>query len=204
MTRRGTEVAVMISSGTEGDMFLGHEGPWTEAEFRELPTDGPRFELLDGALLMSPRPVRLHQRVTANLRELLRSQARAHGGEALTESDVRLARDRIFVPDVVVFRDQDGHKGVSEAGQVLLAAEVVSPGSRPQDRVLKPNLYAEAGIAYYLRVEPGDDPGRVEVFLHALTGSCYALVEKAAEGQTCRLDLGLFAVEFDPAVLLEP
>ncbi|GAA1909626.1 hypothetical protein GCM10009837_37440 [Streptomyces durmitorensis] len=43
------------------------------------------------------------------------------------------------------------------AEKVVLAVEVVSPGSRKDDRFLKPGMYAEAGIAYYWRVERGDE-----------------------------------------------
>nr|WP_280726467.1 Uma2 family endonuclease [Kitasatospora sp. MAA4] len=34
---------------------------------------------------------------------------------------------------------------------------MVSPGSRSEDRYLKPGLYAEAGIPYYWRVERGEN-----------------------------------------------
>ena len=37
--------------------------------------------------------------------------------------------------------------------QVVLAVEVVSPGSETTDRVVKPLQYAQAGIAHYWRIE---------------------------------------------------
>ena len=36
---------------------------------------------------------------------------------------------------------------------LLLAAEIVSPGSETTDRVVKPDQYARAGIPFYWRVE---------------------------------------------------
>jgi len=36
---------------------------------------------------------------------------------------------------------------------ILLVAEVVSPGSETTDRVFKPEQYAQAGIEFYWRIE---------------------------------------------------
>ena len=47
--------------------------------------------------------------------------------------------------------------------EVLLAVEIVSPGSLAMDRILKPALYAEAGIPYFWRVET-DDGVRVATY----------------------------------------
>jgi hypothetical protein len=44
---------------------------WTVDDLDRLPDDGPRYELLDGILLVSPAPARLHQRAAFNLGVLL-------------------------------------------------------------------------------------------------------------------------------------
>lgn len=63
--------------------------------------------------------------------------------------------------------------------EITLTVEVVSPGSRTQDRLHKPAEYAEAGIGHYWRVEI-----RPELVVHT-----YRL------GETGRyLETGLFAV----------
>jgi hypothetical protein len=36
--------------------MLRHAGPWTEADYLQLPDDGLRIELIDGALLVNPPP----------------------------------------------------------------------------------------------------------------------------------------------------
>jgi Uma2 family endonuclease len=59
-------------------------------------------------------------------------------------------------PDIlVVHADADiGFDGTCyPAEAVLLAVEVVSPDSEERDRVRKPQLYAQAGIKHFWRVE---------------------------------------------------
>lgn len=51
-------------------------------------------------------------------------------------------------------------------GEVVLAVEVVSPGSTRMDRIRKPGLYASAGIRFFWRVET---KGGLIVHTHQLT-----------------------------------
>ncbi len=53
-----------------------------------------------------------------------------------------------------------------EAGDVLLVVEVVSPDSEERDRKRKPQLYAEAGIAHFWRIE--NQTGRPTVYVYGL------------------------------------
>jgi hypothetical protein len=41
--------------------------PFTVAELDRMPDDGRRYELLDGALVVSPRPTTIHQFVAGRL-----------------------------------------------------------------------------------------------------------------------------------------
>jgi len=68
---------------------------------------------------------------------------------------VRVGRDRILVPDIVVVTKPLSEVKVFDASDVLLALEIVSPGSVAADRAIKPPLYAQAGIPLYVRVEQG-------------------------------------------------
>jgi Uma2 family endonuclease len=47
--------------------------PFTVAELDRMPDDGHRYELLDGVLVVSPRPGNSHQEVAAELLGLLRA-----------------------------------------------------------------------------------------------------------------------------------
>lgn len=71
--------------------------------------------------------------------------------------------------------------------------EVLSPGTRRIDRVLKLAEYAEAGIAHYLLVEPGPPVTMTEF---RLTGARYEHVADHRGGVT--VDLGVpVAVDLD-------
>ncbi|MGH2719060.1 MAG: Uma2 family endonuclease [Actinomycetota bacterium] len=48
--------------------------------------------------------------------------------------------------------------GTLDPADVLLAVEIVSPGSRTRDRVTKPVVCAQWGIPSYWRVEPDESP----------------------------------------------
>jgi hypothetical protein len=47
--------------------------PFTVAELDRMPDDGRRYELLDGALVVSPRPTTVHQVVAGRLYSALSS-----------------------------------------------------------------------------------------------------------------------------------
>lgn len=130
--------------------------PWqgrllTLDEFVALPEDNSqRYELDEGILVVSPRPVPPHQRVGNRLTHLLDEQM-PPGWEAFTELEV-VVIDRdpatVRVPDVVVI-PPDWTRAQVPAAKVLIAVEVISPGSRRKDSLVKPLEYAEAGIPYY-------------------------------------------------------
>jgi Uma2 family endonuclease len=71
------------------------------------------------------------------------------------EQEVRLADDHRRNPDVLAIGasafDLDGYS--YPPSDVLLAVEVVSPGTQTADRKHKPAEYRDAGIAHYWRVE---------------------------------------------------
>lgn len=129
-----------------------HVGPWTEEAFLELPEDNRRIELLDGALLMSPSPTDRHQRLSLLL-AMMFERAHPPGTRVFQAVDVRVGLDRILVPDLIVVATPTKEVKVFAPSDVLLAAEIVSPGSVAADRAIKPPLYAQAGIPVYIRIE---------------------------------------------------
>ena len=131
-----------------------HAGPWTEAEFLALPVDR-RVELLDGALLVSPSARGRHQRLSSRLWAAL-DAAVPVGMEVLEAVNVRVGPDKILIPDLVVITVPGLDLAVYQATDVVLVVEIVSPGNAVVDRVVKPQLYAQAGIPYYLRIEQGE------------------------------------------------
>ena len=128
------------------------------AEWNDLPEDNARrYELAEGILQVSPRPVWNHQRAIARLVGQLDSRLPADL-VVLPEFELVLfdgSPATVRVPDVVVVRAEVGKTNPARvyAEDVLLVVEVISPGSRRLDRVLKLNEYAEAGIPGYWIVD---------------------------------------------------
>src|SRR5262249_17454242 len=129
-------------------------GPYTPVDLAAMPEDGQRYELVDGALLVSWSRTLLHQRAAGRLCSVLNA-AGASGLEAVGAVEVRCGPDTVLVPDVVVLVSSvvDEPDCVVTADHVALVAEVASPSSVRMDRVLRPRLYADAGIPAYLLVE---------------------------------------------------
>ena len=133
-----------------------------------------RFELSEGNLVVMPPHDRQHQRVAARLGGWLLTRG-FHDRAALSVG-VRTAGDDLNgrTPDVVVTRWVPPPETVwLAAADVLLAVEIVSPGSERTDRWLKPREYADAGIAHFWRVEPDGT-----VLRFRLTGGVYTEVGK--------------------------
>lgn len=133
-------------------------------------------ELQEGVLIVSPKPVPAHQRAGLRIAAALDAAA-TEEFDVYPEVDVVLdARTPATVraPDVVVVRA--GTSTRIFATDVVLAVEVLSPGTRRTDLVMKRHEYAEAGIAHYWIVDLDGD----EVRLEAL-----ALVDGTYESASC-------------------
>ena len=114
---------------------------------------GHRCEHINGALIVTPAPTVLHQRVSMNLAVLL-SAARTELLDVLAAPlDVELNEDTIVQPDLLVSR-----RGEFEETNLpmapMLAVEIASPGTQLVDLTLKKALYEEAGAESYWVVDP--------------------------------------------------
>jgi Uma2 family endonuclease len=143
-------------------------GGWTVDDLDSLPRGEVRYELTDGALTVSPSPSSLHQALAMHLGVAL--DALAPAGLAVTQAvEVRLARQTIRIPDLLVVRSLEPTRHWFHPDEVLLAVEIESPGSHVEDRITKPALYAQFGIPHFWRVQL--DPVRARV--HELAGESY-------------------------------
>jgi Uma2 family endonuclease len=173
---------------------------WTVADVDALPDrDGVRYELVDGVpTVMTPARGR-HQTASRRLANSL--ETTAPPDFAIFESvGVVLAPDQRPIPDVVVLRGTslDTELFNFPADLVVLAAEVVSPSTRSDDRFRKPALYAQAGIPCYLRVEL--DPPHVVAYRLGPDG-VYVEAGRAEPGRTLTLTEP-FPTAIDPAALV--
>jgi Uma2 family endonuclease len=127
---------------------------WTTDDLDALPEDGVRRELLDGVLHVSPSPSSVHQVLAARLLIALEENCPDHL-HVSQANDVVISPRRLFIPNVLVTTDKAARRpsGKFAAAEVALAVEIVSPSSQAMDRVMKPALYAKAGIPSYWLVE---------------------------------------------------
>jgi Uma2 family endonuclease len=115
----------------------------------------PRYELVDGELLVTPSPNRVHQRVVRELLRMLASYCERTGvGEALDSPfDVEVEDDTLTQPDVFVLPAAEAARSEMPALALLLAIEVVSPSSGRNDRGAKRTLYQRHVPEYWI-VDP--------------------------------------------------
>jgi len=90
-------------------------------------------------------------------------------------------------PDIVVVRDRVFAQRPARvpAAEVVLVVEIVSPGSRGTDHVMKLHEYAKAGIANYWIVDP-DVPPQDRFLAYGLDGEIYRPVA-ALDGERVRV-----------------
>lgn len=123
---------------------------WTAQMVRALPDDGKRYESVDGELLVTPAPVRRHQRMVGQLFRLLADYVEDTGlGEALcSPADIEAGERTLVQPDLFVVPLAAGRQADEwvEVRELLLAVEVLSPSTARADRHLKRRLYQREGV----------------------------------------------------------
>ena len=120
-------------------------------QFRELPIDGKRYELVREEVHVTPATTTRHQAVLQNLSVNLTSHViKNRLGEVWTAPlDVRLSVDTALQPDLI-FISNARARIIQEnwiEGAPDLAVEVLSPSTAAYDRSTKLPIYAEAGVA---------------------------------------------------------
>lgn len=127
------------------------------SDWETLPEDDLHdVECSEGILIVVPKPSPRHQYVASALSHVLTRQLQPEL-RAIADVDILLETEPLTVraPDVTVVADEAYAANPPRfvAAQVRLAVEVLSPGTRRQDRVTKMSEYAEAGITQYWIVD---------------------------------------------------
>jgi Uma2 family endonuclease len=137
----------------------------------ERPGYAPRYELIDGELLVTPAPNRLHQRIVIELFVLQREYVKRHrlGETVISPSTVTLTPETRVEPDIYVIPVVAGRmpRWKDAVTRLLLAVEVLSPSSARHDRLTKRRFFQRQGVPEYWVVDgeaeafevwrPGDD-----------------------------------------------
>lgn len=123
-----------------------------------IPSDGRRYELVYGKLLVSPAPTLPHERIVRTLATALHVFCERHViGEAFGSlADLTWGRRDVLVqPDVFVMGAEDRHaRGWEDVRHVPLVAEVLSPASRMYDRFEKRRVYQDRNVGLYWVIDP--------------------------------------------------
>ncbi len=132
---------------------------WTLAMVHALPDDGNRYELIDGELLVSASPSWLHQRVLAELFELMRPYARTLGSHEVlfAPGAVLFNQQRELQPDLTAWRFGEGSEGARVVGDdrtLILTVEALSPGTERNDRYKKRPVFQQHRVPEYWIVDP--------------------------------------------------
>lgn len=157
---------------------------FTYEDYRGLPDDGYRWEILEGCMVREPSPRPLHQFIVGNLFRILDGAAhRDRLGYVLAAPlDVILSEENVVQPDLVFvpLNRLDIIREENLRGAPALTIEVLSPSTAGRDRAVKRKIYEHFGVSEYWVVDP--EHRTVERFV--LTGDRYAGPMTLAGGDT--------------------
>lgn len=141
-------------------------GEYTIEDYRALPDD-QRVELIDGYFYDMAAPTTFHQLMAGELYRQIANFILDQGGNCIpfiSPVDVQLDNDEktMIQPDVVIICDPGQIIRRNILGAPDFVLEVVSPGTRRRDHILKLSKYAAAGVKEYWIVDPYQ--GRILVY----------------------------------------
>jgi len=130
----------------------------TAEDYRSMPDDGRRYQLIDGELHMAPAPNSYHQEIVWNLSRILGRYIDAHpiGRIYPAPYDVYLSEGDVVQPDLLFLanarknlRQEDGLHGAPD-----LVIEVLSISTSQLDKKMKRAIYARTGVKEMWLVDP--------------------------------------------------
>lgn len=130
----------------------------TYDDYLRFPDDNLRHEIIDGEHFVTPSPVTRHQRISRDLQYALMRHLDDHPtGEVFSAPfDVLLSEFNVFVPDLIYLSRERAHFLTSKnlQGPPDLVVEILSPGTRRRDLLLKRDVYERVGVIEYWIVDP--------------------------------------------------
>lgn len=134
------------------------QGTYTVEDYRALPDD-QRVELIDGYLYDMASPTTFHQLMAGEIYRQVANYIMEQGGSCMpfiSPIDVQLDNDEktMIQPDVMIVCDQDQIVKRNIMGAPDFVLEVISPGTKRRDYVIKLAKYENAGVREYWIVDP--------------------------------------------------
>ena len=154
----------------------------TYSDYMNLPSDGRRYELINGSIYAMAGAGRRHQRIVLALALQIGEKLRGKRCELfMAPFDVRVPRagqaendaTSVVQPDLLVYCDPTKHDERGGIGAPDFVIEVLSPGSGGHDHVRKLRLYEAAGVQEYWIV----DGANKIVLVYFRAGDRFAPVE---------------------------
>jgi len=174
---------------------------FTRHDLDAMPDDGNRYELVDGALIVTPSPSRRHQGVSARLHAALTSACPEHLRVLSAPLDFVIADDTTLQPDLVVV-DAAVVRDERAPLRPHLVVEILSPNTRLLDLHVKRERYASAGVPSYWIVDPGLDDAEPSMVVCDLVDGHY-VESAAAAGASLVTTTAPLHVSLAPSSLLD-
>ena len=163
----------------------------TYADFVLLPDDGKRHEIIDGEHYVTPSPNTKHQVVVGNLYLSLGNYLREHpiGFVFLAPFDVVFSNFDVVEPDLLyIARERmDVLTKANVRGAPDLVIEILSPGTRRKDTLIKRKLYERFRVREYWIVDPERDVVKIYRRTADMFGPAAELSAKKNEALTTPL-----------------
>ncbi len=146
----------------------------TYEDYLKTPED-ERYELVEGALLMTPSPVPRHQRISRKIEFVLEKFITENDlGEVFyAPCDVYLDDENVVQPDILFISKERlniiGEKNIEGAPDIVI--EIISESTAYRDFVQKKKLYAGFGVKEYWIVIPEEE----SIDLYILKDNAYTL-----------------------------
>jgi len=121
-------------------------------------SDDKRYELIEGELFVVPSPDFHHQSISRNLEFLLWDFVKKNSLGFVFDApfDVVLTEHDVVQPDIIFVSNGRKHiiteKNIQGGPDLLV--EILSPGTRERDILVKKGLYARHGVREYWIVDP--------------------------------------------------
>jgi Uma2 family endonuclease len=143
----------------------------TIKDYEKLPEGSP-YQLIKGALIMSPAPSYYHQEVEKKVFLILYEniEKRKNGKVFIAPFDVYLDDENVYQPDIVVIlknsKAKVSEKGIEGTPDIVI--EIISPSTAYYDLIEKKEVYEKYGVKEYWIIDPKSKT--FEIYLNSESG----------------------------------